>query len=272
VVVALYNASIMLWTTLKQHGQSQWVRSSYFWLFFVPVVAHSMSSLNEGTTLDLGDWHLELSMKLPFSWKLFYFGAVCFSLAGIVYYFFCPRLVRDYDRLSQFLDKGKGPTHLAEEFLVPRSFDALANSRRGRDQHLADMEHFVRSFTMGEKMAGLNFGRFRDSGNESEPVPKAPGEREAAPLEIIPDKLADAFWFARNAVDESRVRLRAVCTCLYVLGYAAVLGILCTLRIVMWVRSYFAIRGIFRKEGFFFKWGLPTLPSPIGFTQCARRL
>jgi hypothetical protein len=88
VVVALYNASIMLWTTLKQHGQSQWVRSSYFWLFFVPVVAHSMSSLNEGTTLDLGDWHLELSMKLPFSWKLFYFGAVCFSLAGIVYYFF----------------------------------------------------------------------------------------------------------------------------------------------------------------------------------------
>jgi hypothetical protein len=83
----------------------------------------------------------------------------------------------------------------------------------------------VRSFTTGEEIAELNFRQSSDSGNESEPVPNVPGEREGRPLEIIPDKLADAFWFARNAVDESRARLRAVCTALYVLGYAALIWV-----------------------------------------------
>src|SRR5262249_2600385 len=111
-----YNAPIMLWSTLKEYGTGRWVRWSYFWLFFVPIAAKFLSDVQDIISFDLGNQHVELNMDLPFSWVLFYFGALAFALAYFIYFHACPALIRDFDEYSDYKAAGKGESYIRDVF------------------------------------------------------------------------------------------------------------------------------------------------------------
>jgi hypothetical protein len=214
----------MLWSNLKQQGTSRWVRSSYFWLFFVPIAAHFLSSIS-ARSIDVGDHHLSFTMALPFSWKLFYFGAVSFALAGFIVHLACPPLVRDYDRFSEYVDVGKGSFFIVDSFTTQKLVDHFLT----RDlSHSEQLKHFIKAFTTGEKVRGTDFREWRDETiPESDQRVNLISDKPGNPVEITPEKFADAFWYARNAADESRRFLRRSCTFLYTVGYAAFFVVSC---------------------------------------------
>lgn len=161
---------------------------------------------------------------MPFSWKLFYFGAVGFSLAGFIYYVSCPALVRDFDSYSEYVDVGKGSALILDEILT-QSLVGHFLKVRGR-AYDADMRQFIRKYTIGEKWGGVDFINVRNVVGEDQTV-NLMSEREGTQIEIVPERFAEAFWLARNASDSWKSRTRYVCTGLYVVGYALFFVVSC---------------------------------------------
>ena len=196
------------WSGLRQMGESKILRSSYFWLFAVPLLAKALA-LAEPRLLVLPQG-LRLHLALPFSWKLFYFSAVAFSLGSLLYSLACPRIVRNFQGYSEWADQGRGDRQIVRElfFLIFRPAVSAARQR-------AIVEHFC-------DIAEANVPR-RDELGFPEGVAVL-GEVDLQRLfEVrIPDKanLAAAFWYVRDYADEIRAPIRFACAAFFAVGFA----------------------------------------------------
>jgi hypothetical protein len=85
------------WPTIKSILQNKVSASSYFWLAFTPTAATLLRHSNE--TVSIGG--LTLSLSLPFSWVIFFFAALCFSLATTIYRLKCPELIKGFSNFSE---------------------------------------------------------------------------------------------------------------------------------------------------------------------------
>lgn len=90
------------------------ISSMYVWIFIVPVVAQLLSKVNDVATFTIFGYSFEVALELPFSWKVFYFSAMCFALANIIYSIRCPTLIKDHPSYSSFVSEGKPNWHLRE--------------------------------------------------------------------------------------------------------------------------------------------------------------
>lgn len=176
------------WSVLRDFGSSRVLRTSYFWLLFVPVMAKALLNIKQRLSFTVFGESMEVSLGLPFSWKIFYFSAVCFSIAGVIYSWRCHVLVKRYASFTEFIQEGRGVSHL-------RSYAATLPNVPSAVQHLLSRHEM--------------------------PLDDNPSDRE-----IARDRaLADAFWMLRNAANHSdRVGL-AVCFTFYALGFI-LLGVL----------------------------------------------
>ena len=100
------------WSSLNRFGKSRLLRSSYVWLLVVPMLAKFLATIGPEIEIPLWESTITITIGLPFSWKMFYFSAVGFSLASLLYSTGCPYIIRDYERFSDFRDEGKGSTQL----------------------------------------------------------------------------------------------------------------------------------------------------------------
>lgn len=105
------------WSAIKYLGRSKVIQSSYFWLFFVPVVAKLLSSAPDLVPITLGTVAIPVKMALPFSWKLFYLSAVFFSVASLLYEVSCPKGIKKYDNFVEYEEKGKDSSSLILAFI-----------------------------------------------------------------------------------------------------------------------------------------------------------
>ena len=105
-------------------GKSRALATSYLWFVLVPVAAKVIHALPSSMTL--GGAVFRLDFGLPFTWTVFYFSAVFFALAGLVFGAFCPRVVKDHHHAQDFLAAGKSTDHLKEyiEDLPPLRLDS----------------------------------------------------------------------------------------------------------------------------------------------------
>src|SRR6266404_1085106 len=89
------------WSDLRGLGTNPVLKSSYFWLAFVPIAAKLLLQLKQPFVFKvLGKEHM-LYLHLPFSWYIFYFSAVAFAIATALFGLFCPRIIKRY---SSFAD------------------------------------------------------------------------------------------------------------------------------------------------------------------------
>lgn len=99
------------WSALKGAGQSRVLKTSWFWLVFVPPIAHLLQSVPETVQVPwLGN--LPLHPHLPFSWRWFYYSAICVAVADAVFFLRCPSIVKDHNSDSDFMAAGKTSNHL----------------------------------------------------------------------------------------------------------------------------------------------------------------
>ena len=95
------------WESLKMFGSNKLFQSSYFWLFFVPVIARLLKNIPETITVPIWAEKLTIPLTLPFSWKIFFFSSIFFSLASFIYSLRCPAIIKNYRTLDDFKAEGR---------------------------------------------------------------------------------------------------------------------------------------------------------------------
>jgi len=86
----------------------------YMWLFIVPILAKAFAKLERVANVNMFSSTFELSLELPFSWKVFYFSALSFAAANLIFILRCYSLVKDHKSFADFRDQGKGERQLEQ--------------------------------------------------------------------------------------------------------------------------------------------------------------
>ena len=195
------------WSALNRLGKSRVLRSSYFWLVFVPLSAKLLARVGNEVSLTLFGEIFLLTMGLPFSWKAFFYASVAFSVASLAYALSCPTIVRDYERFSDLTDQGKGGRQIVDAFqryLWPK----MDRSR---------VQQFLETFARSEKIDPTT--NIYVEVPISTVSPDVETRLALAGSEILPEKLQDAFWYVRDLSDRKSVTARCLCTVLYSVGF-----------------------------------------------------
>ena len=96
------------WSQLKVLPKTRFISSMYIWLFVVPLIAKSLSKVSGIATLIVFGHVFSVNLGLPFTWQVFYFSALLFTLGNIIFLLRCPRIVKDHDNAAEFRAAGKG--------------------------------------------------------------------------------------------------------------------------------------------------------------------
>jgi hypothetical protein len=102
------------WDQLRPIQNNKIVNSLYIWLVIVPVAAKLLSKIENELTITLGNQDIVLDMRLPFSWELFFFSALCFVVGNILYLMFCPAIIKDHTNYGNFKEVGGTDAHLSD--------------------------------------------------------------------------------------------------------------------------------------------------------------
>ena len=91
------------WFNVSELGKSQVVKSMAIWMIVTPFIAKALSSTNS-FTLSFIKTDSPILLSLPFSWQVFFFSAVFFTIANIIYTWKCPPLIKKYKNYAEFKD------------------------------------------------------------------------------------------------------------------------------------------------------------------------
>jgi hypothetical protein len=201
-----YNYLIPTWSSLSSIGKSRVLRSSYIWLFLVPITARLLEKT--GTEIKVPIWYSEytITLGLPFSWKIFYYSSIAFALASFLYSTRCPQLIRGYNRFSEFIDEGKGGRQI-----IGALYSLIWRPSELSPQRTSDMSvimQFIEKYCV-----------FR-SGHPSESEgPDRLWSRLFREADIPEDRLSEAFWTVRGYADHVNPFSRLFCIVLYFIGF-----------------------------------------------------
>ena len=108
----IFNVS---WEKLRKIGETKFVSSMYIWIFLVPFVVKVFEPIknNEAISLVIFRHEFIINISLPFSWKVFYFSALCLALANFIIKVKCPKIIIDHLSYQSFLNEGKTKEQLA---------------------------------------------------------------------------------------------------------------------------------------------------------------
>jgi hypothetical protein len=95
---------IPTWRRLRRYGNNKAIKSSYFWVLAVPIVAKLVPQIEN--ILSTTEYTIDLA--LPFSWKMFYFGSVLFAISTLIYSKRCPYLIQHYNTPNEYWNAGHG--------------------------------------------------------------------------------------------------------------------------------------------------------------------
>lgn len=111
------------WRTLYLVLEARVFANLYIWLLIVPWLVNLTSHLPP--TVSLTPFNsspaINLQLSLPFSWYVLYFSGVSFVLARLVYLYFCPRFLRQFDNAGDAKSHGLTVQYIGNEsrdFLV----------------------------------------------------------------------------------------------------------------------------------------------------------
>lgn len=115
VILMLSRWDNLKWDKINRFGKNRILRSSYIWLFVVPMASKALSSVSDPVVFTGLSEGLRIHFTLPFSWVLFYFSAVFVSIANVVYEFACPDFIKKFNTFSEFLAEGRNFENLLVE-------------------------------------------------------------------------------------------------------------------------------------------------------------
>lgn len=140
---------IFKWETLKKIQNIQIVKSTYTWIFIVPIFAQSFAKIKQITTIKVFDQTFEVNLSLPFSWQIFYFSGLFFVIANIFYYIACPEIIKDFSNFNDFISVKKGANQIIDYFIEDKNLDfnlpnlMLLREVVGRESIDSNIDNFI---------------------------------------------------------------------------------------------------------------------------------
>jgi len=119
------------WSKLKKVPKNKLVSTSYIWIVIVPIVAKVFSKIESIVYLKIGDVRYELILELPFSWQMFFWSALLFTVGNVLFSWLCPFIVKNYDNFDHFQLNG-GTESIIRNNLSAKSLNAglIINNKR----------------------------------------------------------------------------------------------------------------------------------------------
>ncbi len=105
----------MSWLSISEIGNSRVVRSMLIWMIITPVLAKAFSSVNS-VNFSIFKTDQAIILSLPFSWQVFFFCALSFTIANIIFLIKCPPLIRKYNNYADFEGKDNSLYLLVNHF------------------------------------------------------------------------------------------------------------------------------------------------------------
>lgn len=124
------------WQHLKSAARLPFVSSMYIWIFFVPIAAKALQNIPDYVIFSIFDQAMQVNLSLPFSWVAFYFSAVCFAIANLLYRIWCPSIIQENASFSDFRASQKGVIHLDKYlFEAGMNWEGLRQALQREDKH-----------------------------------------------------------------------------------------------------------------------------------------
>ncbi|KPK74071.1 MAG: hypothetical protein AMJ79_14750 [Phycisphaerae bacterium SM23_30] len=96
------------WSDLRGWGHSRLLQTSYIWIIIVPLAAKILLPIAGDHVFTVFGSRINIHFGLPFSWKLFYFMAISFTIALAFYTLRCPEMLRTYHTFREYRAEHKG--------------------------------------------------------------------------------------------------------------------------------------------------------------------
>lgn len=113
------------WSNIKVLGENKMINKSYVYLFLVPALAKIFEKVNSPLNLKMFGEEFEIVFELPFTWQVFFFSALFFTIGAIIYTFCAPSIVKDNNSFGDFFNEKKNFSHIdeyLEEIFWDKSF------------------------------------------------------------------------------------------------------------------------------------------------------
>ncbi len=90
------------WVFISKFGKNNYVKRTYVFLVLVPFVVNAANKLG----------YEKLIESIPFSWHMFFYSAVFFTLGTVVYNIYAPPILKENDSFKDFLGDHKTWSHI----------------------------------------------------------------------------------------------------------------------------------------------------------------
>jgi hypothetical protein len=103
---------IPVWRVLVSFSRSKFVSSSLLWVAVVPVIARITEGIDDTFVVHVGEKLHSFHLAVPFTWSLFFFGALFFLLGNLIVNWKAPRIIQETQTFRDFTEQGRSPTEL----------------------------------------------------------------------------------------------------------------------------------------------------------------
>ena len=91
------------WSLISSFGKMKYSRTSYYVLVSVPILVKLLEKIKYPT--QFFGLNLEETIELPFTWFIFYTGAVFIAIGSIIYQLCCPTIVKNIEITASLLNQ-----------------------------------------------------------------------------------------------------------------------------------------------------------------------
>ena len=128
------------WELISFVQRIKFIQTMYIWIFIVPILVKSLSKLSDAATVTIFQHTFEVQLALPFSWMIFYFSALAFALANVLYQLRCPGIIKDHKDYADFKSSNKGMVQL-DKYIneVDMNWEGVRQSIEKRDEYFEEM-------------------------------------------------------------------------------------------------------------------------------------
>ena len=131
---------IINWQQLRSINKSKFINTMYIWIFLVPIAARLLENVQEVATVTIFNYTFEAHLTLPFSWLVFYFSAIAFATANLIFQFRCPAIVKEHKDYTDFKQANMGVEHL-DRYMdqVNLNWEGLRQLLEGQDDYFSEV-------------------------------------------------------------------------------------------------------------------------------------
>ena len=171
--------SLIIWTwdTIRGFGATKALKTSYIFLFAVPILAGMLANIPKCITIPFWGKTIDIVLTLPFSWVALFICACLASLGNVIYSVMCPQPIKEFPDFPAFESAQRDGTYfrsiICKLALTPK--DATISQQLSSVKELyndipIDLIHLEDSLNGKESLLPSEFYFVRDATNFGKPL------------------------------------------------------------------------------------------------------